>query len=397
MDNQTTNPSIQPQPPPIISATTPFNKTVFFVAGGFLFILMVTSLILFLGKKSSRQNETNNPTGKNNLFVEDLLKYDKDGDGDGYPDFIETAVGLDETISEEVRCQQNSCDVNLQTNSQKRNVLIILDASGSMDIMINGQKRMDLAKQAIKDYVSQSSTTTNVGLMIYGHKGSNSLADKAVSCATSEIIGQIGTVTSQNIDGILTPIKSTGWTLMGKAVNEAVNAFIGKQGQKNEIIIVTDGEETCDSDPVTAARNIKNSSLDVSVNVIGFAVDSGASSSLVQIANSGGGSFVTASNGEELDQKFKDLYQKGLQAYEFTKCKGSELETINKCNQDAYNRVDQYIQIEKKKYFDKSMSLNEYQRLSDLSSKLFKQLMSLRNNTLKKFQQSTDDVHDKAF
>jgi len=233
--------------------------------------------------------------------------------------------------------------------------------------------------------------------MIYGHKGSNSLADKAVSCATSEIIGQIGTVTSQNIDGILTPIKSTGWTLMGKAVNEAVNAFIGKQGQKNEIIIVTDGEETCDSDPVTAARNIKNSSLDVSVNVIGFAVDSGASSSLVQIANSGGGSFVTASNGEELDQKFKDLYQKGLQAYEFTKCKGSELETINKCNQDAYNRVDQYIQIEKKKYFDKSMSLNEYQRLSDLSSKLFKQLMSLRNNTLKKFQQSTDDVHDKAF
>lgn len=399
MNNQIPNQPNQPQPPPPIINTPPssFNKIILFIAGVFLLISIATSLILSLSKKSKKQNDTTSSIGKQSLFFENLSKYDKDEDQDGYPDFIEIATGLDKNISEAVRCQQNLCDVNLQTDSQKRNVLIILDASGSMDLLINGQKRMDLAKKAIKNYIDQSSTTTNIGLMIYGHKGSNSIEDKAISCATAEIIGQIGMVTSQNIDSILSPIKSTGWTLMGKAINESANAFIGKEGQKNEIIIVTDGEETCDSDPVSAARNIKNSTFNVDVNVIGFAVDSKAASSLIQISNAGGGSFVTASNGEELDQKFKDLYQKGLRSYEFTKCKSTELETINKCYQDAYNKVDQYIQNEKKKYFNKSMSLTEYQRLSDLSNKLFSQLMSFRNDTLKKYQQSTKDVHDKAF
>lgn len=409
-----TTPSLPSTPPPVSPPAPPpppqspppqqpnptvdkpfLNKTALIIASSLLAVILITGLILSLFNKKSG-TKTGNNTSKLS-FGEDLSRYGVDTDADGYPDFIEKAVGLDPNVSEATRCEKNSCDVNLQNSSQKRNVLVVLDASGSMDLLINGQKKMNLAKQAIRDYVNKASANTNIGLLIYGHKGSNSVADKPVSCATAEIIGQIGTVTPQNIDSILAPIKPTGWTLMGRAINEGTKAFIGKEGQKNEIILVTDGEETCNSNPIGEAQTIKNSATAVTVNIIGFAVDPGAATSLIQIANAGGGTFALASNGDELDQKFNQLYENGQKALGFIQCKSGELETVNKCYQAAFDKVSQYITTAKQDYFNKKISTNEYNRLDELSSKLFTQLFNFKNDSLKKYNQTTTDIHDKAF
>ena len=68
------------------------------------------------------------------------------------------------------------------------NVLVLLDASGSMRNNSGGKTQMDAAKEAITDFVEGLPAEANVGLRIYGHKGSGSSKDKAMSCSSSDLI-----------------------------------------------------------------------------------------------------------------------------------------------------------------------------------------------------------------
>ena len=71
------------------------------------------------------------------------------------------------------------------------NVEIILDASGSMANVIGDKTMMELAKEAIRDFAAALPEEANVGLRVYGHKGSNADADKKVSCESSELVYDI--------------------------------------------------------------------------------------------------------------------------------------------------------------------------------------------------------------
>lgn len=60
------------------------------------------------------------------------------------------------------------------------NVVILLDASGSMRGTLDGKVKMALAKEEIKKFVSKLPQGTSVSLKVYGHKGSGSNRDKVV-------------------------------------------------------------------------------------------------------------------------------------------------------------------------------------------------------------------------
>ena len=68
------------------------------------------------------------------------------------------------------------------------NVLVILDASGSMGKDIGGQTQMAAAKKAILQFVEELPKEANVGLRVYGHKGTGSSTDKAMSCSSSDLL-----------------------------------------------------------------------------------------------------------------------------------------------------------------------------------------------------------------
>lgn len=67
---------------------------------------------------------------------------------------------------------------NGQKVSGTANIAILLDASGSMAQKIGGKTKMDLAKEAVNQFVSSMPEGSNVSLRVYGHKGSNSDNDK---------------------------------------------------------------------------------------------------------------------------------------------------------------------------------------------------------------------------
>jgi len=364
-----------------------------------ILIIGISVVVISLGigafallKNSKGNGSVSAGSGSGLLGGSPTKKYDKDIDNDGYPDFIEQAVGLDPAVSELTRCTSSNCaNASLQDNQKIHNVLIILDGSGSMAAKVGAMARMDAAKAAIKNYVRQSAATTKIGFMVYGQAGSNSDKDKAVSCSSASLISPIGGITPANIDSNLLGVKPVGWTPMGYALQQALSQFSGKSGQNNEIILVSDGAESCNTNPVGAAAALKTAG--VKVNIIAFAASFSELSSLQQIASAGGGTYASANSYEELDRKFNEQYENGLKLLDQGKCEGAAFESFTKCWSDAYNKIYKWITDTKMSFYDKKITQEEYNYLDDLSSKIFKMYQGESNRQLELYNKKASEIN----
>lgn len=386
--NNNIPPIISPQPDlvqlnPVIPVAQPISQTpepkkntklIIIITSIVILLLLIVSIVFVILKGGVKKGTGVAPSILQNLAVSDLTKYDKDTDDDGYPDFIEIELGLNPNSSEYTSCKSADCAGADLTNTQskKHNILIILDASGSMALG-GTPNRMEIAKQAIKSYVSKASTNTQIGLMIYGHKGSNNINDKPTSCVSADIVSGIGTVNSQSIDSLLSTVNPVGWTPMGYALKQAQSSFMGKENENNEIILLTDGEESCNSNPTEEASILKSSAQNIKINVIGFAVDSNAQTQLNQISTNGGGTFAVANDFTELDKKFNDLYENGLKISAELKCNLKNVDAFRTCYNTSFYKVVEWVTKQKTLLYDKKITQAEYNKLDDLSSKIYKQ------------------------
>lgn len=67
------------------------------------------------------------------------------------------------------------------------------------------------------------------------------------------------------------------------------------------MILVTDGEESCHGDPKAAVQKLKDSGIDVTVNIVGFTLTGKeVQQQLSELAQSTGGRYYTAENGDAL-------------------------------------------------------------------------------------------------
>lgn len=187
------------------------------------------------------------------------------------------------------------------------NIAILLDASGSMAQQVGGRTKMDLAKEAINNFVASMPEGANVSLRVYGHKGSNNDSDKQLSCGSTELLYDLKEYNQSEFAESLGSFQPTGWTPIAKAINEAKADFekADKPGQ-NIIYVVSDGVETCDGDPVQAAKSLHDSDIEAVVNIIGFNVDSAGQKQLLEVAQAGGGEFETVDSAEDFNQIWED-------------------------------------------------------------------------------------------
>ncbi len=185
------------------------------------------------------------------------------------------------------------------------NVEIILDASGSMANVIGDKTMMELAKEAIRDFAAALPEEANVGLRVYGHKGSNADADKKVSCESSELVYDIQPYDEDKLKEALDQFEPTGWTPIARSLEGAQQDLADYDGENNTNIIylVSDGVETCDGDPVKVAKALSESDVTPLINVIGFNVDGEGQEELRKIAEAADGHYATAQNQEQLKQE----------------------------------------------------------------------------------------------
>lgn len=195
-------------------------------------------------------------------------------------------------------------EIELAKKQEKTNVVLLIDASGSMKASVPGGVKMELAKESIKKFTEQLQTDTNVALLAYGHKGAGKETDKALSCKEIETIYPLGSYERNTFENALNSFSASGWTPLASAIEEANDLLVNysKEEYKNIVYIVSDGIETCEGDPVAAAKKLNESDIEAKVNIIGFDVDDKGQNQLKQVAEAGGGSYTTVRNQSEFEE-----------------------------------------------------------------------------------------------
>ncbi|MCG8525303.1 MAG: VWA domain-containing protein [Opitutales bacterium] len=186
-------------------------------------------------------------------------------------------------------------------NPEQDGVLLIIDASASMrDKLPNGKMKVSEAKAVIQDMVDNYLPAgIRFGLRVFGHRGGEN--------CISELMIPVDTLNPEVVKQKLLFLRSSslGNTALAEALSKAGEDMETLEGLKR-VVVLTDGEETCQGDPAAVISDLAASGLEVTVNIVGFTLGDetvkAAYSSWVQAT---GGSYLDAQDVEALGEALK--------------------------------------------------------------------------------------------
>ncbi len=193
------------------------------------------------------------------------------------------------------------CVVNplARADGEAPRIMLVLDASGSMkDPDPSGVTKMEAAKSALTNSLEAIPEGAEVGLRVYGAGNDGNGADGA--CTDSQAVHPVGPLDKAGLTSQIQGFQPRGDTPIAYSLGEAAKD-LGDKG-KRHIILVSDGEETCDPDPCGAVRKIAEQGIDLQVDIVGFAVGDKARQQLTCMAEVGGGSYYDAADAPALNQ-----------------------------------------------------------------------------------------------
>jgi hypothetical protein len=177
----------------------------------------------------------------------------------------------------------------------RKNLEIILDASGSMKTALGKKTRWSTAHDVLKQVLATLPPDFNVGLRIYGHRESSR---SPKTCTDSELVVPIQPLDQQAVLGAAEGVQPRGETPLVYSVLQSPADLKAVGG--GTVIVITDGEESCHGDPAKAVAQLKASGLDITLNIVGFTTGDAVKKQLGGFAQATGGRFYAADNGETL-------------------------------------------------------------------------------------------------
>jgi Ca-activated chloride channel family protein len=180
--------------------------------------------------------------------------------------------------------------------AQAENVLIVLDASGSMAGRMGDQVKIDVAERVVRDLVENMPSDMRVGLVVYGARSARS----ENNCRDIELLQAVVPADPRAFDAALEGVKPRGMTPIGDSLRHAAEALRGVPGHST-IVLVSDGTETCQSDPCQVAREVRETmGIDVKVHVVGLDVGASERGTLECVAENGGGTYYPVADEAQL-------------------------------------------------------------------------------------------------
>lgn len=186
-------------------------------------------------------------------------------------------------------------------NTDGRSIALVLDASGSMNARLpNGETRIEVAKRAIKGVAALVPAQAQISLRLYGAQSPS--AQK--NCNDTNLAVPFGRANAAGaaIAASVDAAKAQGYTPIAASLDQAAGDFPA-DAKDRVMVLVSDGKETCQGDPVLAARAL--AAKGITVHTIGFIVDTAARMQLQGIAAATGGTYFDAPVGPELPDRLK--------------------------------------------------------------------------------------------
>jgi Ca-activated chloride channel family protein len=145
--------------------------------------------------------------------------------------------------------------------------MILLDSSLSMEEPLStGETKMAAAKRTIMEVLSKVPPTTRVGLRVYGQSAS------LLGCRSTATLVPLGTNNRMQIAASLLRVRPTGPTPISLSIRRSINEdFNGIPGNRH-VILVSDGAETCDTDPCGVAVDMVRNNINVKIDVVGYGI-----------------------------------------------------------------------------------------------------------------------------
>lgn len=205
-------------------------------------------------------------------------------------------IAIAQTINPFLKSNKQS---DCSSSNSKRTVLIVFDASGSMEEKIRGETKIHIAKRVLEDVIEKASSDINIGLRVYG--ASNPTNNPNLDCNDSKLVVLPSTNNRRTIISEIYKILPRGFTPITYSLSQAIQDLSSFQGEKS-IILISDGLETCGGDPCLLARELSASNIDLKIDVVGFGVkdDFEAKQQLMCIALNTNGRYFSADNDSEL-------------------------------------------------------------------------------------------------
>ena len=175
--------------------------------------------------------------------------------------------------------------------------IIIFDGSGSMKKKIDGKPKIEVAREVMGSLMQDWNEDIDLGLMVFGHR--------TRVCDDIEMVVPVGKPDTLRLLDAINGIVPKGETPIGTSLKMAAEQ-LNYIESPTTIILVSDGEESCKSDPCAVAEKLEKNGINFTAHVIGFDVsDKKKAKALEQlkcVADMTGGKFFEAKNAEGLKQ-----------------------------------------------------------------------------------------------
>ncbi len=180
-----------------------------------------------------------------------------------------------------------------QEAGSRRPLYIIFDGSNSMwGELPDASRKIEVAKEVFRDLDASLFRNRDVALRIYGHRRAGDCSDSELAVPFGAAEDALSTM-ADRIDGV-TP---RGKTPITRSLQAAQEDFGDREG---DILLISDGIETCDPDPCDLVQDWHDSGIDIRVHVVGLGLTDMARGAMQCIADASGTTYLDAQSAQDL-------------------------------------------------------------------------------------------------
>lgn len=177
--------------------------------------------------------------------------------------------------------------------AQDRGTFLVLDGSGSMWAQLpEGRSRIEVARDILSDFLTARDPAQPLGVIAYGH-------NRRSDCADIETIVPMNVQDGRALGQRLRGLMPRGKTPLADALRRAM-AEIPTTTEQVDIVLITDGLETCGGDPCAVAAEMAAAGVPIRAHVVGFGLSEGEVRQIACIAEQTGGTVLAPQSGTEL-------------------------------------------------------------------------------------------------